>query len=134
MGKTKLKMGRHNPVTAERFKLIKAALAGGMSDEGVMRRYEIKRTTLSYIKRSVTFYEYRLLTETLPAARKMPTVVEPNSGVAYEDYSMARKRKSANGASKGNGDDPYILGVIVVAVAALVVVGIVACVKIWAKN
>lgn len=87
---TKLKMGMHNPITAERFKIIKAALAGGMDDDAVMRRYEIKKTTLRYIKKSVTFYEYRLYTETLPAARKMPTVYGAKSGLAFEDYKPKR--------------------------------------------
>lgn len=89
---TKLKMGMHNRITPERFELIRSAIAGGMSDQEIMRRYEIKRTTLQYIAKSKTFYEYRLYTETLPAARKMPKVIMPSSGLALEDYESKKYR------------------------------------------
>lgn len=90
---TKLKMGMHNRITAERFHLIKAALADGMSEAAVMARYDIKRTTMRYIQKSVNYYEYRLYTETLPAARKMPKVIAPSSGLAFEDFSYRRHKK-----------------------------------------
>lgn len=88
---TNLRMGSANRVTAERFHLIKGALAEHMPDEQVMSKYQIKKTTLQYIKKSKTFYEYRLRTEAIPSARRMPKVVEYSSGVAYEDYDY-RKR------------------------------------------
>lgn len=90
----KLKMGRHNAITAERFHQIKGALAEGMSADAVMAKYEVKSTTLRYIETSKDFYEYRLRTETLPAARKMPTVIAPSSGLAFEDFSYRKKRLS----------------------------------------
>ncbi len=116
---TKLRMGMHNPITAERFKIIKAAILGGMSEEEVMRRYEIKRTTLKYIKRSMTFYEYRLWTETLPAARKMAPVIEPNSGVAFEDY-VRPKHSSKVEIPQSNGSDSNIAKIAIVAIVGVV--------------
>lgn len=89
---TKLKMGMHNRITLERFELIRSAITEGMSDQEIMRRYGIKHTTLQYIAKSETFYEYRLYTETLPAARKMPTVIMPSSGLALEDYEPKKCR------------------------------------------
>lgn len=90
---TKLKMGINNALTAERFHLIKAAIAEGMGDEAVMAKYEIKTTTLKYIKISENFYEYRLRTEIIPAARKMPKVIAPSSGLEFEDFSIMDKQK-----------------------------------------
>lgn len=90
---TKLKMGRHNCVSAERFHTIKAAMAEGLSDAAIMAKYDIKKTTLKYIKKSTNFYEYRLFTEILPAARKMPTVIAPSSGLAFEDFSYKKRKK-----------------------------------------
>jgi hypothetical protein len=84
--KVKLKMGMHNPVTKERFQVIKGALAGGMTREAVKKKYNIKDTTLSYIRRAETYYEYRLLTERLPRPKKMPTVYGEKSGLPFEDY------------------------------------------------
>ncbi len=84
--KVKLKMGIHNPVTKERFQVIKGALVGGMTREAVKKKYNIKDTTLSYIRRAETYYEYRLLTERLPRPKKMPTVYGEKSGLPFEDY------------------------------------------------
>lgn len=123
----KLRMGMHNPITAEHFKIIKTALAGGMSDDAVMQRYEIKKTTLGYIKKSATFYEYRLYTEMLPAARKMPKVVEPNSGVAYEDYGSITRRRS-NELDREAERTAYAAGmwaVLTIAVLALICVAVI---------
>lgn len=89
---TKLKMGIHNQIDAERFHLIRGAMADGMPDEQLMKKYEIKQTTLRYIRKSKTYYEYRLYTEALPAARKMGKVIAPSSGLAFEDYSPRKKR------------------------------------------
>lgn len=87
--KVKLKMGMHNPVTKERFQVIKGALAGGMTREAVKKKYNIKDTTLRYIRRAETYYEYRLLTERLPRAKKMPKVYGEKSGLPFEDYGYA---------------------------------------------
>lgn len=84
--KVKLKMGMHNPVTKERFQVIKGALAGGMTREAVKKKYNIKDTTLRYIRRAETYYEYRLLAERLPRPKKMPTVYGEKSGLPFEDY------------------------------------------------
>lgn len=122
----KLRMGMHNPITAERFKIIKAAIIGGMNDEAVMRRYGIKRTTLKYIQKSTTFYEYRLYTEVIPAARKMPKVVEPNSGVAYEDYGDVTRKRSDD-LDRDAERTAYASGmwaVVVIAVLALICIAV----------
>lgn len=114
----KLRMGMHNAITAERFKIIKAAIAGGMTDAQVMSRYEIKRTTLKYIKKSVTYYEYRLYTEVLPAARKVPQVIEPNSGVAFEDYRPSFfSRKPLTYKRGDDNGEVYLWAVIIGAIA-----------------
>lgn len=86
---TKIRMGRHNAVSAERFHLIRGAIGSGMSDQEVMRKYDIKRTTLNYIQKSKTYYEYQLYTEKLPAARKIGKVIAPKSGLAFEDIPLS---------------------------------------------
>lgn len=95
-----IKMGRHNRITAERFHIIKAALAEGMSENAVMTKYEIKTTTLRYIQKSVNYYEYRLYTEMLPAARKMPKVVAPSSGLEFEDISYKKRKTNKLSSTK----------------------------------
>lgn len=123
---TKIKMGKYNTVTPERFHLIKATLAEGMSDESVMEKYGIKRTTLRYIKKSTNFYEYRLLTEILPASRKMPKVVAPSSGLEFEDFSWKKKKSKPSAekcASREDESTAHIVGII--AIVAMTVIGVV---------
>lgn len=84
--KVKLRMGIHNRITAERFHTIKGAIANGMTGPAIEKKYDVKRTTLQYIRRAKTFYEYRLLTERLPRGKKMPTVYGEKTGLPFEDY------------------------------------------------
>lgn len=128
---TKLKMGMHNRITAERFHIIRGAVLGGMNDEEVMRRYEIRRTTLKYIKKSRTFYEYRIWTETLPAARKMPTVYGVKSGLAFEDYKP--KRCEFKPLHKSAQAEEYCFSIIAILVLALVIISLLAITVIY-KN
>ena len=127
---TKLKMGIHNRITSERFHTIKGALAGGMSDGEVMARYEIKKTTLRYIKSSTTFYEYRLRTETLPAARKISPVVMPSSGLALEDYGW-RKSKRRQEVQMRRDDDAATRMVGIVSLTALIFITLIVGVMIF---
>lgn len=133
---TKLKMGRHNAITAERFHQIKGALAEGMSADAVMTKYEVKHTTLRYIEISKNFYEYRLRTETLPAARKMPTVIAPSSGLAFEDFSYRKKRPSkrqleqqARREEEASTRMFGLVAIVAMAVIGMIAVGII--VMIW---
>lgn len=136
---TKLKMGRHNAITAERFHQIKGALAEGMSADAVMTKYGVKHTTLRYIEISKNFYEYRLRTETLPAARKMPTVIAPSSGLAFEDFSYRKKRPSkrqlGQRARREEETTTRMLGPVVIipmaAMAAIGMIGVGIMVIIW---
>lgn len=122
---TKIKMGKYNTVTPERFHLIKATLAEGMSDESVMEKYGIKRTTLRYIKKSTNFYEYRLLTEILPASRKMPKVVAPSSGLEFEDFSWKKKSNKVRAEKCANREDETTARIVgIIAIVAIVVIGI----------
>lgn len=89
-----IRMGAANRVTAERFHVIKGALAENLSDQTIMRKYGVKKTTLNYIKISKNFYEYRLRTEPLPGARKMPKIYN-SYGLAYEDYRDFKPRHRA---------------------------------------
>lgn len=84
--KVKLRMGMHNRITAERFHVIKGAIADGMAGPAIEKKYNIKRTTLSYIRKASSYYEYQLLTERLPRAKKMPKVYGEKSGLPFEDY------------------------------------------------
>lgn len=88
-----IKMGFNNPVTAERFHKIKGALASGMNSDEVMRQFNIRKTTLGRIRKADTFYEYRLLNERSTTLRAPIIVVQPDSGVAYEDYGPGVKQK-----------------------------------------
>lgn len=124
-----IKMGRYNRITAERFHVIKAALAEGMSDSAVMAKYEIKKTTLRYIQKSASFYEYRLFTEMLPAARKMPKVIAPSSGLEFEDISYKKKKVAKNPAAthktQSRKRNNAIKIRIVVGVAGLIIIGLI---------
>lgn len=133
---TKLKMGMHNPITAERFHIIKAALTEGISEDGVMAKYGIKRTTLKYIKTSINFYEYRLRTETLPAARKMPTVIAPSSGLAFEDFSYKKKKTPKKCCSMSNDKmkDQAISAVVVITAFACVAIVALAALIVWSSK
>lgn len=112
----KLRMGRHNAISAERFHIIRGAIAEGMSDEQVMKKYDIKHTTLAYIQKSKTYYEYQLYTEKLPAAKKIGKVIAPSSGLTFEDYDMKKIKQE-------NEDLKYSLGVwIGIAIVASVIV------------
>lgn len=84
--KVKLRMGMHNRITAERFHVIKEAIADGMAGPTIEKKYNIKHTTLSYIRRAKTYYQYRLLTEGVPRVKKMPKVYGQKSGLPFEDY------------------------------------------------
>lgn len=138
---TKLKMGMHNAITKERFSLIKAALAEGMSEDAVMTKYEIKRTALKHIQKSTNFYEYRLYTEILPAARKLPTVIAPSSGLAFEDFSY-RKRKTPRTKEETERrswqEDMYynrMVGTIAISIIAIIgIVAIGALVTFWSNK
>lgn len=125
---TKLKMGMHNTITAERFHIIKAALAEGMGEEAVMAKYGIKKTTLKYIEKSNNFYEYHLRTETLPAARKMPKVIAPSSGLEFEDFSYKRPKQSKitaeRRASREDESGARVVGI--VAILGIAIIGLVA--------
>lgn len=123
----------HNPITAERFHTIKAALAEGMGEDEVMTKYEIKRTTLKYIKTSINFYEYRLRTETLPAARKMPTVIAPSSGLAFEDFSYKKKKAPKKFGSMNNDKmkDQAISAVVAVTAFACIAIVALAALIVW---
>lgn len=131
-----MKMGMHNSITPERFHLIKAALAEGMSEETAMQKYDIKRTTLKYIKKSTSFYEYRLLTEYLPAARKMPKVVAPSSGLEFEDFSYRKnkgdKAAAEKRASREDGATNKMVALVAVeAIAIISLVALAALVYFW---
>lgn len=130
---TKLKMGMYNRISPERFHLIKAAISEGMDDELVMRKYEIKRTTLRYIKRSINFYEYRMLTEVLPAARKMPKVIAPNSGLEFEDFSY-RKKQNKKAFRKCSCDERTDCKVCFTAIISIAVVGLVVILGVMASS
>lgn len=84
--KVKLRMGMHNRITAERFHVIKGAIADGMAGPAIEKKYNIKHTTLGYIRRAKTYYQYRLLTEGVPRAKKMPKVYGEKSGLIFEEY------------------------------------------------
>lgn len=84
--RVRLRMGMHNRITAERFHIIKGAIAGGMAGPTIEKKYNIKRTTLSYIRKAGSYYEYQLLAERLPRAKKMPKVYGEKSGLPFEDY------------------------------------------------
>lgn len=88
------KMGRYNKITAERFHAIKGALAMHWADETVMRQYQIKSTTLRYIKQSKSYYEYRLRTERCKLRGKMPKVILPICGMELIDYPPRKDRRS----------------------------------------
>lgn len=131
-----IKMGKYNAITPERFHLIKAALAEWVSDSEVMAKYEIKKTTLRYIKRSTSFYEYRLLTEALPAARKMPKVVAPSSGLEFEDFSYRKnkgdKAAAEKRASREDGATNKMVALVAVeAIAIISLVALTALVYFW---
>lgn len=123
-----IKMGMHNRISPERFHLIKAALAEGVGEQELMAKYDIKKTTLNYIKKSTNFYEYRLLTETLPAARKMPKVIAPSSGLEFEDFSYRKKKKDKTGFGRCPGcvnEAPnHLVGII--ATTGIIVIGLIA--------
>lgn len=87
--RVRLRMGMHNCITAERFHIIKGAIADGMAGPAIEKKYNIKRTTLSYIRKARSYYEYQLLTERLPRAKKMPKVYGEKSGLPFEDYGYA---------------------------------------------
>ena len=87
--RVRLRMWMHNRITAERFHIIKGAIAGGMAGPTIEKKYNIKRTTLSYIRKARSYYEYQLLTERLPRAKKMPKVYGEKSGLPFEDYGYA---------------------------------------------
>ena len=57
----KLKMGRNNRITEERFRKIKAETKLKTHDKEIMARFNIGRSTLSSIKRAKT-YDERLKT------------------------------------------------------------------------
>ena len=129
----KLKMGISNRITLKRFNEIKSSI-DDLTDKQVMERYNIRTTTLKYIKKSKNFYEYRLLTETIPAARKMPTVIEPTSGVEYEDFSCKGYRNKPPKLERSMmRDDRHtanmfgtvlLVGLIVLGIVAIVVVAL----------
>lgn len=125
-----IKMGMHNRISPERFHIIKASISEGMGDNTAMAKYGIKKTTLNYIKKSTNFYEYRLLTETLPAARKMPKVIAPSSGLEFEDFSYRKKKKDKTGFGRCPGcvnEAPnHLVGII--AATGIIVIGLVALV------
>lgn len=84
------RMGMHNRITAERFHTIKGALALHESDDSIMRKYQIRNTTLRYIKQCKNFYEYRLRTERCKMRGRAPKVVLPVCGMELIDYPPQR--------------------------------------------
>lgn len=100
-----MKMGINNKITAERFHQIKGGLASGLSDDEVMRRFQIRKTTLRYIQLSKTFYEYRLRTEKCTRRRKMPVVYGPTSGIAFEDYWSLRRKCAQRDCERCHSDE-----------------------------
>ena len=141
--KVRLKMGMHNPITKERFQVIKGALVGGMTREAVKKKYDIKDTTLNYIRRAETYYEYRLLTERLPHPKKMPPVYGPKSGLAFEltdirpIFFPAKKVKPvdelrSNRLDRESVQSAYCLGLLIlgsIGVIAIVMAFVLAMVK-----
>ncbi len=123
-----LKMGTSNKITAERFHAIKGALGHGLDDVRVMADFGIKATTLRHIKRSKTYYEYRLRTEYIPAARKMPQVVAEQSGLAFEDYMPTRKqvvRYKAEKADREAAHTAWAFGIWALTAMIVMIIGII---------
>lgn len=87
-------MGMHNRITSERFEAIKRDVKSSLSDAEVMNKHQIKKTTLIAIRRSQTFYEYRLRTDSrLKNYRFRPIIVAAEkSGLLFEDYAPTKMR------------------------------------------
>ncbi len=119
-----MKMGVHNRITAERFHEIKGALAVGTSDDEVMRKFQIRKTTLRYIKLSQSFYEYRLRTEKCVKTGKPIIVYAPTSGIAFEDYRPRRKNKTHGSYKQVSGykaTECGLWGVIILSLTGIVI-------------
>ena len=134
--KVKLRMGIHNKVTQDRWQAIKDDCNIGLPISKIASRNSVSETTVRRVRRSKNFYEYRLNNDRL--LRRSIAVIEPTSGVAYEDYGPRRlffspkKVKSKNiefcnsfareAVQTAGCFGVVLLGAIVVIVLALVIV------------
>lgn len=103
------KMGMHNRITAERYHAIKGAMALGESDEKIMRDYQIKHTTLRYIRNSNNYYEYRLKTDKCRMRGKMPKVILPVCGMELIDYPLRRRKHKCSDCSESKDEGLEVL-------------------------
>lgn len=121
----KLKMGRNNRITEERFRKIKAETKLKTHDKEIMARFNIGRSTLSSIKRAKTYAEYLILTRRKTENHRPVIVLTSYCGLPFIDYPMTKEgRKMEQNLERDGGSTVEVAKVVaLIAIFAMIILG-----------